>query len=381
MTRDPATWGGDDLHAVLAGWLVAREGCCSPSEAAETHGVDAVLAACEREGVISLVHARLSAMPATQEIPRELMQALATRARMCAARSLLCVSEARRVQQALDASGIPSIWLKGIALGQWLYPSMHLRDVADIDLLLPDHATTLQAAEVLAPLGYALPNPHIAGDLVVHELLAWSERAQLELDLHWDLSNSALFAGRLDWNALRGDALPLAALGQDARGLSSAHAFLHACMHRALNHLTGRENRLRWLYDIHLLWESMTATEHAQVVAVAKEARLADACVGALTASTETFGTCLQPSLAADLRAAASRETLRTHRLRSWSYFQWATLRELRGIRKLRWLRQLALPWMSHLRVRYGADGAGDARILARRLSDAWRRWRAYVAG
>jgi len=79
---------------------------------------------------------------------------------------------------------------------------MHLRDVADIDLLLPDHATTLRAAELLAPLGYSLPNPYIAGDLVVHELLAWSDRAQLELDLHWDLSNDALFAHRIGWNEL-----------------------------------------------------------------------------------------------------------------------------------------------------------------------------------
>lgn len=380
MSRESMVVSDDALHAVLAGWLVRREGC-TPAQAVQDCGVDALLAACEREGVVSLVYARLSEATATFPVPPDLMQPLAARARACAARSLLCVSEARRIQQALDTAGIPAIWLKGIALGHWLYPRAHLRDVADIDLLLSDHATTLRAAAVLAPLGYVLPNPHIAGDLVVHELLAWSERAKLELDLHWDLSNDALFAGRIGWDRLHAEVVALPALGADARGLSPVHALLHACMHRALNHLTGRENRLRWLYDIHLLWESMTAAGHAQVVAVAIEARVADACEVALAASVETFGTCLQPSIAADLRAAASRETLRTHRLRNWSYFQWATLRELRGMRKLRWLRQLALPGMRHLRVRYGADGAADARVLARRLSDAWRRWRAYVAG
>lgn len=379
MTRDPATSGGNDLHAVLAGWLVAREGCCSPSEAVATHGADAVLAACEHEGVVSLVHARLSAMPATQEVPRDLMQALATRARMCAARSLLCVSEARRIQQALDVAQIPALWLKGIALGHWLYPRAHLRDIADIDLLLPDHATTLRTAEVLEPLGYVLPNPHIAGDLVVHELLAWSERAKLELDLHWDLSNAALFAGRLSWATLQAESIALPALGEGARGLSPLHALLHACMHRARNHLTRCENRLRWLYDIHLLWEALASTEQIRAVEIVAGAGLADAMLSGLDAANDTFQTPMETHLLHTLRDAASLEPLRTHRLRSWAYFQRETLRTLRGGRKLSWLRQVALPDIEHLRVRYGGDGASDGVLVARRLRDAWRRWRGYV--
>jgi len=47
---------------------------------------------------------------------------VAWRARKTAARSRLCMWEARKIQQAPDAAGIPARWLKGIALGQWLYP-------------------------------------------------------------------------------------------------------------------------------------------------------------------------------------------------------------------------------------------------------------------
>lgn len=368
----------DAVHALLAAWLVRRAGCTPPARAVQEFGVDALLAACEREGVVGLAHARLSAMDA-HPIPDELMQPLADRARRCAARSLLCLSEARKIQQALDAAGIPAVWLKGIALGQWLYPSMHLRDVADIDLLLPDHPTTLRAAQVLAALGYVLPNPHVAGDLVVHELLAWSERAQLELDLHWDPSNGALFAGRLPWPRLAAGSMPLQAIAEGARGLSVRDAFLHACLHRAVNHLTGREDRLRWLYDLHLLALRLDDEAWRALLPAAQEAGLADACGSALRACRRVFATPVDDALLAAFDALAAAEPIRTERLRRWTYFQWACWQRLPDLRtRLRWLRQLLFPDLAHLRVRYGADGAGRARILLRRLQDGVARWRGY---
>lgn len=377
MTDDNAA-SDAALHQVLADWLVGR-GSCSAADAVARHGVEAVLAACEHEGVVSLVHARLSEGAVGTPVPAGLLEPLALRARQCAARSLLCQAEARRIQQALSAAGIGGLWLKGIALGHWLYPSMHLRDVADIDLLLPDHATTLRAGQVLAPLGYALPNPHIAGDLVVHELLAWSERAQLELDLHWDLSNAALFADRIAWEALRAQAHPLPALGGGAMGLSAAHALVHACLHRAINHLTRRENRLRWLYDIHLLWAGMAADAREHAVLLAVEAGAADATVSALEAVAAHFGTVVEAATLDRLRTAAAREKVGTRRLRRWSYFQWASWRRLGPVRGLRWVRQLLFPDFAHLRVRYGSDGAGRGWILLRRLGDGVRRWRGYA--
>lgn len=369
----------DALRTVLAGWLVQREGC-TPGEAVARHGWKAVLDACEREGVVSLVHARLCERAAIDPVPAELLQALAARARLCAARSLLCMSEARKIQQALAAAGIPALWLKGMALGQWLYPRAHLRDVADIDLLLPDHAATLHAAQVLAPLGYALPNPHIAGDLVVHELLAWSQRAQLELDLHWDLSNGALFAGRLPWATLVSAGLPVPALGAGAQGLSPPDAFLHACLHRAINALTGCEDRLRWLYDIHLLALRFDADGWRQVLHAAQQAHLGDPCASALQACQRVFATPLANGVLSAFDAAAAQEPVRTAMLGRWSYVQRASWQRLPDMRtRLRWLRQLLFPDLAHLRVRYGTDGAGHVRILLRRLRDGVLRWRGYA--
>lgn len=370
----------DALRALLAGWLVGSQGC-TPADAVDAHGVDAILAACEREGVVSLVHARLVEMAASHPVPDELTRGLLARARTSAARSLLCVSEARRVQRALNDASIPAIWLKGVALADWLYPAAVLRDYADIDLLLPDHATMLRAAEVLASANYVLVNPHIAGDMVVHELLAWSEQWHLELDLHWDVCNAALFANRLEWAELRAQAIPLSNLGEASLGLGPVHALLHACIHRAVNHLTGREDNLRWLYDIHLLAGFQRPVDWDGVCALAGSRGLATVCHDGLVSSSRWLGTRVPPEVIETLRAQAATEPLTSAQLRRWGGFQWATWRALRGHRqRLRWLRQLLLPDMAHLRFRYGADNAGAVRILARRVRDGILRWRGYAA-
>jgi len=330
-----------------------------------------------REGVSGLVHAGLHETGGAIAAAKH--ESLADHARQGAVRHMHALAEARRIQAALDAAGIPALWLKGIALGQWLYPAPHLREVADLDLLLPDHPTCLAAADVLAPLGYTLPNPFIAGDLIVHELLAWSERSGMELDLHWDLSNAALFAKRFRWGDLLASSISLPGLGARARGLGPAHAFLHACIHRAANALTRQAHRLRWLYDIHLLASRFDAVQWNQVTGTARELEVADACLDALRACGDAFGTPVPPDVDAHLAAAAAREAVRTKRLTRWWYWQrktWACLPTLRL--RLRWLRQLMLPDVSHLRVRYGGDGAGDATLLARRMRDGVRRLRNY---
>jgi len=358
-------------------WCATRLVGALARESAVGLRADRILALAKDEGVVSALH---HALARGGDTGSALPLALVDAARGAAARNMLCVAEARRIQLALDAAGIPAIWLKGIALGQWLYPGPHLRDVADIDLLLPDHASTQRAAKVLAPLGYTLPNPHIAGDLVVHELLAWSERARLELDLHWDLSNPALFAGLLPWAELAAASQPLPGLGGQARGLGKVHALLHACLHRAVNMLTGRQDRLRWLLDIHWLVLAMDNAEWMALVRAASEAGLADATAAGLKAAQQAFGTPLPPDILQSLEQAAVSEGVRTARLANWHYFQRASWRRLPDLpARMRWLRQLAVPDLPHLRVRYGADGAGRLQLLARRMGDGWRRWRGYA--
>jgi hypothetical protein len=86
-------------------------------------------------------------------IPRPLVPTLARMQSMHTRRSLLFLSELRRIVRALDATGIPSASFKGPLLALQLYGDCAQRDFSDLDLLVaPLHFTA--ASAVLKELGY-----------------------------------------------------------------------------------------------------------------------------------------------------------------------------------------------------------------------------------
>ena len=114
-------------------------------------------------------------------------------------------------------------------------------------------------------------------------------------------------------------------------------------------------------------------------MAVAARTALADVVHAGLSAAQIAFATPLPAEAMAILAARARTETLATNRLGSWTYTHLATLRVLPPKQRLPWLRQLLFPDLAHLRVRYGADGAGqglaaDVALLAKSRDNADRR-------
>lgn len=341
--------------------------------------VGTAVADARAQGVVSLINAQLEKLDSLTSLPTGWRESFLAAARAEATQSLALLGECRRVSGALVAAGIPAIWLKGVAIAQWLYPSPGLRDAADADLLFASHFDAMRATAILAPLGYVLPNPHIAGDLVVNELLAVSSTGR-ELDMHWALGNGPLYAHRLRWDELRADAISLPMLGEGALGLSPVHAFLHACMHLAVNQLVGQGNRLRWLYDLHLIAKRFDHADWQRLVALAIERGLADTCRMAIERLQAVLGSPVPTDVVRDLERAATREPVRCRRLDAWHYRQWSDWRTLPTLeQRLRWARQLLFPDMAHLYVRYGNDGAGVVRVIYRRLFDGWKRLRRYA--
>lgn len=368
-------------EARAGGWIAAllRGDAASGVAAGAPQDASAIVAEARAQGVVSLLNAHIATSTVAVSLGAGAREALAAAARIEAAQSLALLGECRRVSAVLAAAGIPAIWLKGMAVAQWLYPSPGLRDVADADLLFASHEDAMRAAAALAPLGYTLPNPHVAGDLVVNELLAVS-RTGRELDLHWALGNGPLFARRLGWDELRAEAMPLPKLGEGALGLSPVHAFLHAAMHRVVNQLVGQGDRLRWLYDLHLMAQRFDAADWQRVEALAIERGLADTCRLTLERVQAVLGTSIPAELVRKLAQAAAREPVQCRRLGSWYYRQWSDWRTLPNLsQRMRWVRQLLFPDIAHLQVRYGADGVGPLRVVTRRLLDGVRRYRRYA--
>lgn len=338
------TWQSTDIHVDAIGRL---------------------LDAAKAEGVAGLVNWRLDGAPSVDPTLRE---AFARAARGIAAASLLFEAECRKVIGVLEAGGVEGLLLKGSALAYWLYPQPFLRECSDIDLLLPSRAAAEQAAALLAPHGYALS--HAPGDQGMEFLLsrrAFPGAVRVDLDVHWQLVNAAMFADVFDFDELHAASIPLPASAPSARGLSPVHALLHACMHRAMNLYTGIGDRLKWLYDIHLLAQRLTAVEWQDVQGLCAQRGLGGVCLAGIDAAAELFGEAAPQGVLDVLRAQSADEPLDVARLHDWKYMErrnFAALPNLRG--RARWLWQRTFPSQGYLQELYGG-GQGRTALLWRR--------------
>ena len=346
-------------------WLAAVLRDETPSDWPETgEGQFMAVACAQLEWVACLIHQRLHDGPGASQCPPALTAEFALAVRQATARSLTQIRECRKISALLGEAGIPALFIKGSALGQWLYPAPYLRECADIDLLLPSRADVERAIDLLQAAGYLVPERTIPGDMIVYELTCVSTTkasSNIEIDLHWKLCNSSLFCDRLKWDELQAAAIPLPGLGTAAKGLSPVHAFLHVCLNRALDLQQGNGDVLRCLYDLKLFSQRFDAGQWQEILTLAKARQVAGVCADALVAAQRDLGAAVPPQVMAELASAARDEPLDVTRLQEWRYVQWATVRALPTWKlRLRWMWQRLWPDPDHVREHYPrVDGYG----------------------
>ncbi len=314
-----------------------------------------------QEGVIALLHERINAADGQLDIPAEFREHIAILARKKSQQSLMREAECRRILAALKQPGIDVLLLKGSALAYWLYPSAHLRDCSDIDLLFSSYEETQKAIKLLESMQYSLRDPVLAGDLVSFEQTCVrdsSNGAGLEIDLHWRLSSSPLFAYQFNFNELNSAAIALPKLGENARGLSPMHAFFNACMHRIQNMSEGTQDNLKWLYDMHLLASQFSPKDWQAIADISTERKLAGICLHGLLAAQREFKTVIPDSIISVLAKASKNEPMQAGKMDDWFYIQYRSFLAFPALRlRLHWLRQRLLPNADYLKARYGKAG------------------------
>jgi hypothetical protein len=220
----------DPVKAWLAALMRGAEPGPMPDEAM-------LLDTAGAEGVLALCHDRLRRSPAWEQYPATLRAALTRDAYQEVVVELVRVEELREVLEALARQGLSVLLLKGAALAYTLYPEPYLRSRSDTDLLLPSREDAERAWRVLQNSGYQRSHIEL-GDLIHYELGCYkiSHGGLIHtLDLHWQLSNTALFTERFTFTELAAAAIPIPTLGLHAYGLDPVHALLLACMHRITN--------------------------------------------------------------------------------------------------------------------------------------------------
>jgi hypothetical protein len=322
-----------------------------------------------QQSIVSLVERRMR--DGLAGVPDPVRQVFSEAVRSEVARLMVRQAAARKALDRCAQAGLPVLMLKGSALAYWAYPEPHLRSCADVDLLFASRDQALAAAGALAADGYTV-HQHF-GNEATREFMCLSPQPggrSVELDMHWALSSAPVFADRLAFDELLAQSIALPALAPTARGLGPVHAVLHAAMHRLSDLSNGGGEKLKWLYDLHLLAGALDAAGWEPLRALAVERGLAGVCADGLVEAARLFGTPLPEATMAALRLAASGETIDVARLRGWIYFQRQNLRALPDARsRLRWIWQRLRP-TAHYREDVGVAGIG---LLGDRIRRALR--------
>ena len=342
MKQVPETW----LAAALSGDASPDLREFPPAE---------VWRAAEEHDVLPLLDWHLQKCPAWIGFPESFRSALKRHARAEAAQGLFRLHELRRVSARLEREGIRALLLKGTALGQWLYPQPYLRVSGDIDLLFADRGEADRAAGALSSLGYALQFSPASTNYAMTSRLVVDGASRSELDLHCRLLNAAAYAETFSFEELWKFSQPLPNLGIGLRGLSLLHALAHACLNRGLDMQLGVPDRLKLLYDIHLMVRRMDAAAWDDFLEIATDKGICGPCLRSIQDAASRLGSSVPDGSLVALRHHAEREAVDWRRLHDWRYMQRHNLRSLPTWQaRVSWVWDRVFPTTSHLRELYG---------------------------
>ena len=258
-------------------------------DVARAHGVHLLLA----EGMLAApLEDSASAGPAQRRLFAALRNQLALEA--------IARAELSSVLDAVHHAGVAPLLFKGTALAYTHYPYPHVRPRADTDLFV-DPARAASVGAVLERMGYTQA-PLVTGDLVMYQAVYSRTDARgvpHTIDLHWRISNPQIFAQTFDAEELSAGAIAVPALGSAARAVGAVHALAIACIHRVAHH--AEDDRLIWIYDIHLLAEHLNAADRERFVSMAAAKHVVAVCADGLALAHQTFGGAATASLLAQL--------------------------------------------------------------------------------
>ena len=328
------------LHASLRA-LLRGEPAAWPSEAGSEDAVR-FLESIQQHGIGPLVYSRLTG----DSWP--IRGALRDAAIRGAAMESLRLADLRAMLAALAGRGIRVVVIKGTGLAYNLYDAPELRPRGDTDLLIAE-ADVDALRRLMRDLGYE--SQLTSGDTLAVRQQTFV-RAGHVYDVHWDISNSPVVRDALPFNEVIDRAIAVPRIAPNALTPSYADALLLACIHRVAHHYDNE--RLIWLYDIHLLRETMPPDEHARFWRLAAERRVVAICERSIELADAWFAASSHDRaadwLSDDERPRDEPSAAFLDRNRRGTSILRADLKALGWRSRLRRLRELALPPAAFMR-------------------------------
>jgi hypothetical protein len=295
-----------------------------------------------QHGIGPLVYARLvdDSWPVQPALREDAIRA--------AAMESLRLADLRSLLAALAGRGIRAVIIKGTGLAYDLYDAPEVRPRGDTDLLIAE-SDVGALRELMRDLGYE--SQLTSGDTLAIRQQTFV-RAGHVYDVHWDISNSPVVRDALPFEEVVDRAIVVPRIAPNALAPSHADALLLACIHRVAHHHDNE--RLIWLYDIHLLREAMTADQHERFWRLAAERRVVAICERSIELADAWFATAPHDRasdwLSEDERQRDEPSAALLDRNRRGASILRGDLKALGWRSRLRRLRELALPPAAFMR-------------------------------
>jgi hypothetical protein len=234
-----------------------------------------------------------------------------------------------------QSSGLDqTVLFKGTALAYSVYQQPWFRPRSDSDCLID--AQQLKGYEqVFSKLGYqklfAIEGRYLSYQSTFSKRL--SSNSVLNIDLHQRISNRQILAGVFTAAELFEHGVCIEPFGKSINIPSPVDSILIACLHRLGHHHT--EERIIWLYDIHLLAENLDTQNWQSLLNRARTKNISAITLDALLLCRQLFGTQL-PAQALQEFNSTSQETetssiFLNRDLPEWRYV-WADLKSMPSI-------------------------------------------------
>ncbi|GMT41176.1 MAG: hypothetical protein IEMM0001_1911 [bacterium] len=307
-------------------------------------------------GVTVLVNHKLANSEALESLPQTYREKLHKYTLNAVATELGQEHELQMVLSLFTDAGIPFLLMKGTPLAYTHYPQLYLRSRSDTDLLFENMDDAEKAFNLLETHGYQRPNA-VSGEFVSHEFCCYKkDKAGVgsTLDMHWKLSNAHRFARAFNFTELAASSTQITELGEKAQSLGPIHALLLACMHRIAHKIEGMENRLVWLYDIHLLTEKFSDQQWRQFIILATAKGMCGICLDGIQQSAKILNTDIPEEVKIQLEEGASHEKYSTEMGESQLTMEMSNLRALPGWKERAGLiKERVFPDANYMMVKY----------------------------
>lgn len=195
-----------------------------------------LLALAADQRVAPFLYHRITSQGWSEAVQADVLVQLRESYRASLLRNMGHYGEVRRVAECLQGAGIPVLLLKGAFLAATVYEHLALREMNDIDILVPQHQLP-QAAALVQTLGYKPARQlSIVEDMEhSHHLPVFLRRPFGSLELHWNITRPT-DTHAIDPTELWRCARPATIAGMDLLGLAPEDLLLHLCIHTSYQH-------------------------------------------------------------------------------------------------------------------------------------------------